>query len=139
MKVTEINNLLKGKGLKITKVRKGLLSEISKSPKALDIGQIQKKLSKKNITPNLSTIYRETQTLEKNNIIASCEIFGKKEYRVKVKGEVAHCLSCNKITPLSPSTTKKIKNLDLQLNDARSFSIFQENSHLHGLCNKCSS
>lgn len=132
MNTANINEMLKGKGLRITKSRKAILSILSTSKEPVSIKIIQDKFHRRKQTPHLTTLYRELETFESNNIVESCNVFGSKKYQLKSETRLAHCISCNSTSLLPTNVMKEIDKIQKNKN----FSLKLE-THLHGFCHNC--
>ena len=66
------NDILKSKGLKVTKHRTSVLEIMSKSKHPLTAEEIYSKLKENSISINLSSIYKILDSLSSNNVISKC-------------------------------------------------------------------
>src|SRR5688572_3299809 len=89
---------LKSKGHKSTKVRRALVEVLLKTNSPLSVTDLLQSLSKKDLKPNKTTIYREIEFLRTQEILEEVEFNdGKKRY--EISQEHHHhliCINCQK-------------------------------------------
>lgn len=71
MKLEEIIGQLKAKGCRSTKLRHSILEIMLNKDEPISIPELIAALNKKGFKPNQSTVYRQLETLQKNDIAES--------------------------------------------------------------------
>ncbi len=134
----EIKNILKDKGLKITKKRTGILKVLEKVEHPVDVLEIKDKLNENDIEINLSTIYRalenmsEVGIVKKVNFSDDARIFF--ELDKNVHHHYLHCLKCKALVMIDSCPLKDYqKNLAKKTN----YNLVGHNLDIYGYCPKC--
>lgn len=129
---------LKKKGFRFTKIRKALLELLVKSHKPLSSPEILRTFSKKGITVNKTTIYRELTTLKDNNIVSEIQL-GDNTKRYEVAHSPHHhhliCLACKKIEDLIME--KDLDREEEKINQSKGFRVVTHSLEFFGLCGVC--
>lgn len=135
-----ITNDLKTKGFRLTKARSMLIQVLEENQTPLSIDDLIKKLESKKTSVNKTTVYREIQFLEKQNVISAVEFGdGKKRYELSGPNHHHHivCLNCGRIKdiPLSKDLDKHEKNIAKITN----YKIINHSLEFFGYCQNCKS
>ncbi len=96
---TNILSDLKSQGYKQTKVRQALIEILLENNSPLSIADILEELSKKGLTPNKTTVYREITFLKDIERVVEVDFGeGKKMYEIKTSHH-HHivCINCKKV------------------------------------------
>jgi Fe2+ or Zn2+ uptake regulation protein len=138
--MNSVNNIvktLKASGFKNTKIRESLIEVLLKHQTPLSITEILSELSKSDLTPNKTTVYREIEFLRNQQILQEIE-FGDGKKRYEISENHHHhiiCLNCGLIKDLpmeqelNEEENKIIKNLG--------FKPIGHSLEFFGLCSKC--
>lgn len=121
----------------MTKVRRVLIDLFSTSRIPFSVSQIQQFLTKKNLNPNKTTVYREIAFLKKQGIIHEVQLGSdKKKYENSCIAHHHHliCNSCGQITDVDDTI------LNFKLNEIMQKTGFMIQSHaieVAGICKPC--
>jgi Fur family transcriptional regulator, ferric uptake regulator len=124
---------LKGSGLRITPIRKSLISFFIKAASPLSVSDI---LSE--IKANKTTIYREIEVLLKSDQLIEIDFAdGKKRYELS---ELAHhhhliCLKCHLVQDVI--LEESLKKEENQIKSSKNFKVMKHNLEFFGYCQKC--
>ncbi|MFW5889178.1 MAG: Fur family transcriptional regulator [Bacillota bacterium] len=125
-------------GLKKTKYRVNIIDLLQKSDSLLSADDIHKKLSVKNSSLDLSTVYRTLDKLTKNNIINKIELENESHSLYEYNREKHHhfmiCKNCNKIETIYDCPLKKYEER-IQANS--NFFITGHKIEFYGYCKSC--
>ncbi len=128
---------LKRKTIISTKV----LNLLQMAAKPLSITQILDLLSKNNLHPNKSTLYRLIEKLTNDNVVTSITLANsKKFYELTNRGHHHHffCESCDNIICLD-NCHVELHGINLKnLLPSPSFKISHHDFNLYGKCDQCS-
>ncbi len=99
------NDILKSKGLKVTKHRTSVLQVLSESTQPLSAEEIYSKLKENSISINLSSIYKILDSLSTKNVISKC-ILGddnRTYYEMNTSEHKHHliCKTCKEVFPIN--------------------------------------
>ena len=98
------NDLLKNKGLKVTKHRISILEILYKNEEPISAEEIYDKLKTSNISISLSSIYKILDTFTTNKLINKCIIKNdsKTYFEINNSTHKHHliCKKCNKVLPI---------------------------------------
>ena len=132
------NELLEQAGLKITKQRKCILDALNASEIPLSAEQIFVELKKSNTDINLSTVYRNLDSLSQSNIISIVHLISNESNLYELnRNEHKHyfvCMKCKKILPISGCP---LNNYEQKLEEKTGFNITGHKLCLYGYCNEC--
>ncbi len=138
MKDTGINATFKGCGLKNTKSRLAILDILERSVQPVSAEQIFLELKEKNISANLSTVYRTLDKLTEKKLVTKLQITGDSralfEYNRMVHKHYLICLECKKITAIeSCPLGDYVKALARETD----YSIAGHRLDIYGFCPDC--
>lgn len=137
----EMIGLLRGKGARITKARKGILELILNSDLAMTVPEILKNLDENQIQINKTTVYREIQFLLKSGLVVEMGVnFGVAHY-VAAGREHQHrviCRMCGRMKHLKENRQieESLKNLERSIKKAE-FDIKEHKLEFYGVCGRC--
>ena len=132
----ELKEILKEKGIKITKGRLELLSILKNSENSLSAEKIYQIYKKNNININLSTIYRTLEVFEKKEIIEKITLNdGIFSYTLKEKTHRHHleCDICHKEVEI-PCPMPQIQEI---VQNSTGFILTDHDLVMKGVCNDC--
>lgn len=132
------SNLLKCKGLKVTKHRNSVLEVIESSNRPVTAEDIYIILKQKDISINLSSIYRILDTLVANSLINKF-IFEETNKTCYEMNDMQHkhyliCNGCKKVFPISGCPLHAYES---QLEDTLDFTITNHKLEIYGYCKDC--
>ena len=134
----DIVNDLKRNGLKNTKCRAAILDILEQNDQPVAAESLFHELSGKNITVNLSTIYRTLETLTSKNLIAKLNILGEDkafyEYNRMGHRHYLICLGCKKILAIERCP---IKDYEEALKKETNYVISGHKLDIYGYCPEC--
>lgn len=136
----EINfsDILKSKGLKITKHRTSVLQVLSESTQPLNAEEIYSKLKENSISINLSSIYKILDSLSNKNVISKC-ILGddnKTSYEMNTS-EHKHHLICKHCKEVFPITDCPLCVYEKHIRDDMDFDVTEHRLEIYGYCRNC--
>ena len=149
MSFSEIELSLKTKGYKKSKLRLEILEILHSSAKpksALEI--LSEATAKFKDTPqsrysslNKTSIYRQLEILEKENIINEIDLSeGKKRYELKPKNGHHHHLICIKCTKIECySVHQDLLEIETEINQKMGFKVEKHHLEFFGKCKNCQS
>ena len=114
------NNLLQlksNKGYRFSAVRNFILTSLSKIRRPLSVFDLQKLLTKKNLSANKTTVYRELNSLKKEGIISEVQLKGNKRWYEPALREHHHhiiCIKCDKVEDFAGCDSKNLINKALK-------------------------
>lgn len=129
----------KAQGYRMTKSRIALLELFLNEEHPLSAEEIQKKLKRKRVTADPSTIYRELDFLTQETVIQEVKLHSKKRFfELSFKSHHHHlvCLNCEAIEEVEMDNELTLLEKNIQRK-----SNFQIQSHVlefFGLCGSCS-
>lgn len=138
MKTDAIEELLKRKGHKVTKVRHALISLLEKVSHPISVGEILQLLAKVKLTPNKTTIYRELFFLKKEGIILEIQLGeDKKRYETAFRTHHHHvvCIKCEKVEDVILS--EELHNEEKKIEKEKNFTIVNHSLEFFGFCSNC--
>ena len=132
------SNLLKHKGLKVTKHRNSVLEVIQSSKRPVTAEDIYIVLKQKDISINLSSIYRILDTLAANSLINKFifEETNKTCYEMNDM-QHKHYLICNNCKKLFPISGCPLHSYEAELVDNLDFTITSHKLEIYGYCKDC--
>lgn len=134
----KFNNILKSKGLKITKHRTSVLKVISESKHPLSAEEIYLTLKYNFISINLSSIYKILDSLTNKNVISKC-ILGddnKTSYEMNTS-EHKHHLICKQCKDVFPLTDCPLCIYEKHIKEDIDFDIIEHRLEIYGYCKNC--
>jgi Fe2+ or Zn2+ uptake regulation protein len=129
----------KQSGRRMTQTRKLLLTLFDTTHKPITIEEIGERLHKKGWNGNMTTIYRQIQTLLREDFLETSDIPGRKRRYEKKKEHHHHfvCLRCKKTQCLEKKVLEKDIQSIIQKAKRRGMDVRQHSFSLSGLCKKC--
>lgn len=128
---------LKTKGHKNTKIRQALVEVILSSDSPLSIIDILQDLSKKNLSPNKTTVYREVEFLKGLGILQEVD-FGDGKKRYEISSSHHHhiiCINCKTIKDIPME--KDLDSFKKRVTDKTGFKAVGHSLEFFGLCSNC--
>jgi Fur family ferric uptake transcriptional regulator len=128
-------NELKGETMKtrLTRLRKEILHLIEKAKKPLSVKIIKNRLVRK---PNLSSIYRALEFLEKKNLIQRVSFSGISYYYKREEGQ-GHFLICKECNEMISFDDCIAENLQKKIQKEYGYKITDHVLYFEGLCTEC--
>lgn len=132
----KLNDLLKDKNLRITKQRKLILDFIEKKDKPVSSQDIYDEINGE-INIDLSTVYRNLNTLEEKDILLkTADIDGISYYQIK-KDDHKHFISCSSCGRKFIIENCPVHELEDQIIKETGFKIEGHNFEFYGICPDC--
>ncbi len=134
----QIIEFLRSRGHRITKVRSAMLKILAHNEKPLAVPELIERLKEAGIIVNKTTVYREIEFLQSQNMVKSIYL-GEDKKRYELVGEDHHhhliCISCEKVedVELSNDLTHEEKRIQKE----KKFKIQRHSLEFFGLCRKC--
>ncbi|HEY8390139.1 MAG TPA: Fur family transcriptional regulator [Clostridia bacterium] len=136
--MTKIKNELINYGLKPTKHRMEIMNLLSDLHEPVSAEEIYNNLIKKDVSINLSTVYRTLETLEDKNIIRTVILNGTDKTLFELNGhEHKHyfvCITCKKMLPIMHCP---LEAYEQRLTNEKGFEVTGHRLEIFGYCNKC--
>lgn len=136
--IDETLQTLKEQGYRITKTRKAVLEILVLVAKPLSADDLIKRLTKKGLHPNKTTIYRELDSLCVGGFVKEIQLgFGCRMYEVTSLGHHHHlvCTVCEKVEDVS--IDKDMDRYEKNISKKTSFKISSHSLEFFGLCAQC--
>lgn len=134
-----ILELLREKKLKKTPLRIALLEIFSTENVHLSVGEIQKKLAEKNLSPNKTSLYRQMETLEEERILSKTVLPNGVAY-YEMRADHHHHFQCDNCQTVECIHDDNIENAIHQLEDTlqkKGLSHLSHHFSLTGTCKNC--
>ncbi len=97
MKNTMLLDSLRAQGLRITPLKKSILTILEKEEGPLSVPELQGKLKKRGLEPNKTSLYRELQSLSKIEVVEETQLFKDvRSYELRRGDEHHHHFVCQK-------------------------------------------
>lgn len=134
----EYQQILKEKGVRITRQRLAILEIFREEQKPLSAQIIYNKLKEDDDKLQLSTVYRNLNTFVVNNMIRKMEfdLENKESYFELQNGEHHHhlvCIECGEIIPLCCP----LKKYEQEIGEKTGYEIKEHRIKLFGICPNC--
>lgn len=133
-----IINLLSLRGYKRTKVREAIISHLVYLKKPIDALALHCFLKKQKLVVNKSTVYREIQFLQKQEVIVEIN-FGDGKKRYEIAGLPHHhhiiCTNCQKVEDVF--IEKDLACVEKKISKEKSFLIQHHSLEFFGICRAC--
>ena len=131
-------DMLKLKGLKVTKHRNSVLEIIESSNQPISAEDIYILLKQKNISINLSSIYRILDTLVANSLINKFifEENNKTCYEINTMDH-KHYLICSNCKRMLPISGCPLESYEAELEKSLGFTITNHRLEIYGYCKEC--
>ena len=132
----EFKELLKSRGLKVTKARIAILEMLSYSKLSLSAEEIYEKCRCSGLNINLSTVYRCLESFEEKNIVDKfSNTDGICSYKLKGKEHkhMLRCSVCHKEVEI-PCPMKQFEEI---VDKETGFTLTEHNLVMNGVCKDC--
>lgn len=140
--ITRIIASLKDRGHRLTIVRRTMVELFTKATEPLSVPSIIALLSKKKLSVNKTTVYREIEFLEKEGIIIPVYVDAeKKTYELKGNAHHHHvvCRTCDTVEDIDSRALESVmKKLESKVKKNSNFTQIWHSVELFGLCKSCS-
>lgn len=130
-------DLLKSKNLRITKPRTLILNFFDKINNPISAEELYSFLNQKDRNLNLSTVYRNLNTLVDNDVLFKNTDFDGISYFQLNINEHKHFITCIKCGKKVTIEKCPIDDYEKQIEEETGFSIRSHNFEFTGLCNDC--
>jgi Fur family ferric uptake transcriptional regulator len=132
------SDAVKLSGLRITKCRSAILDVLEQSEQPISAEQIFLELKEKNVTANLSTVYRTLDVLEEKNLATKLSITGDNralyEFNRMVHRHYLVCLGCKKIIAINSCP---LEDYEKRLAKETDYLISGHRLDIYGYCPEC--
>ena len=131
---------LKAGGHRITRARKAILEMLIAHEKPLSVDEVMKKLARKGLEPNKTTVYRELDMLVQNGFIADVRLkSGSRLYEIASRKHHHHlvCIRCKTIRDIPMENDMNL--YEKKISRKTAFKILEHSLEFFGLCIKCQS
>lgn len=128
----------KKEGYRMTKVRMELMQLFMEEALPLSVEDIQKKLQKKRIKANPSTLYREMDFLKKENFLSEVVLDGPKrrfESNLREHHHHLYCVKCHAIDEMEMDS--ELIELERAILKKKKFKIESHTLEFFGSCKNC--
>lgn len=135
--ITAITELLKSKGEKITPARKAILEVLGNSSQLLSVAEIYEELRNNKINVNYSTVYRNLDVLNKNNVVEKITFPEGTKYKLQVEGQHLHhliCKSCHQTQVLPYCPFQELEDI---IRAKTNFLPLEHKFEIYGYCEDC--
>ena len=139
MNTSAIFEIIKQKGLRLTKTRRAVLEMLVATHTPLSVPRILAELGDHGILVNKTTVYRELEQLEKIGIVKSLSLQDRKQYFELATRDHHHhfvCVECEKVEDILFDESD-LSRQETRLADQKGFSIFRHSLEFFGLCKLC--
>lgn len=133
----DVNQILKDKGLRITKPRSIILKTIYNCKEPISAEEIYYIIEKNNHDLNLSTVYRNLNTLvDKNILLKNTDLDGVSYFQLNLHDHkhFITCLSCGKRVTIENCPIEEFAH---EIEKETGFSIKNHNFEFTGYCPDC--
>lgn len=136
---TQILELLRAQGFRITKIRKLIVEIFANSKEPISAVDIVSEFQSQGIKVNKTTIYREISSLISIGVLKEIS-FGDSTKRYEVSSDSHHhhliCIKCKKIEDVELHADLDAE--EKRIAKEKNFQIQSHSLEFFGLCNKCS-
>ena len=138
METDDLEGIIKKRNGRMTRIRKAMLDIFSAAKVPLTASVVTESLSKRHITADRTTIYRELRFLEETGVIREVRLVGRGRSFELSGGHQHHlvCLGCHDVKSVSFEGHLDSEEERL-LRDER-FRVSDHSMEFYGLCDKCS-
>ncbi|MBN7772185.1 Fur family transcriptional regulator [Clostridium aminobutyricum] len=134
----EYENLLKESGLKKTKHRTTILEFLREAKQPVTAEQLYDALKEKNVSINLSTVYRTLETLQDKQLILKHTVTNENkavfEYNNREHKHYLVCIGCKKILSVENCP---LGDYEKYLEEKTDFIITGHKLDMYGYCSEC--
>jgi Fur family transcriptional regulator, ferric uptake regulator len=138
MKTTSSRNLLEKAELKYSRQREALLDLLKEQSTPITIEQLDDLVKKRNLSINLSTIYRVLDAFLKHDMIEKTFNVPAQSYVIELKhSHHRHyliCLDCQKMIPIHHCPMHDIVE---QIEKEQNFHVSAHQLEIYGYCSEC--
>ena len=137
--MSEITNILRSKGLKVTPQRLAILNIMMNTQTHPTAENIYKALSPTNPTMSLATVYKTLDCFAESSLITTISI-GKDSLHYDFNTDFhPHfvCTNCNNVFDVMINFDKEMEKLISDTNSKTKFKVTTGQLFLYGLCDKC--
>lgn len=135
---TNFNTLLKTNGLKVTKHRSSILEVIENNNYPITADEIYLTLKEKNISINLSSVYKILDILVSSSLIVKCSFGDNNKTLYEINDfQHKHHLICNSCKRIFPINNCPISNYEKQLKLSMDFEVTNHKLEIYGYCKDC--
>lgn len=132
-----IEDMLKEKGLRVTKPRSMILRTISESKEPISAEEIYRIIEEKDHDLNLSTVYRNLNTLvDKNVLLKNTDLDGVSFFQENIHDH-KHFITCIKCGKRVTIENCPIEEFAHEVEEETGFTIRSHNFEFTGLCPDC--
>lgn len=131
-----LHELIKDSGLKVTKSRLGVLSDLSTQDRPSDAQQIHQRLVKRGVKLDLATVYRILEKFQTLDIIKPIN-FEDGKIRFELTNHHHHHIVCEKCGRVEIVEDCEIERISDELSAKHKFHITRHSLEFFGLCKKC--
>lgn len=137
----DIIQIWRDRGVRITKLRQAMVEVLTKTMRPVSVAQIIETLGKKRVTANKTSIYRELQFLQEQDLVRAVHI-SPKEISYEWDGEHHHhlvCRNCETVEELElgEKLETAIDAFEKKLSGRLKFAGISHTLEFFGLCRKC--
>lgn len=130
---------LRGKGERITSIRKAIVEILSGEHNPLSVQEIIAELKKKQLTANKTTVYRQLELLLFHKIVREVRLHDRSlRYELALGDDHHHhlvCIKCHKTEDIS--FEEDIERQEKIILQKKKFKVLQHSFEFFGLCEKC--
>jgi len=135
----ELFDQLRSAGFRITQARKAVVGLMHERRCALSVPEISELLAKRDMKPNLSTLYRELQFLTDQGVTQEV-VFKDGVMRYELAESQHHhhlvCNNCEKIEAVELG--EHLHAVEHSIQKSKRFQITSHSLEFYGICEKCS-
>lgn len=140
--IEQINSILRAKGYRKSKLRDSIICVLRLQKAPISAQEILDKVVDKDLAPNKTSVYRELETLLRENILREVSLMdGKKRYELSSAQDEDHshlvCTECGQIQCLE--LDHGLSTVETQIQNRLGFKIKNRILEFFGLCLNCSS
>ncbi|GAB4482953.1 MAG: Fur family transcriptional regulator [Thermodesulfovibrionales bacterium] len=131
---------LRDAGFRMTRARAAIIAELTESAVPLSADDLRRRLGKRGVAADRSTVYREISFLREQSLIHEIPLGdGKLRYKACPSGDHHHiiCTGCSR-TDAVP-TEQGFANYGSRIAKSRGFHLTRRSFELFGLCSACRS
>lgn len=135
---TNFDNILKSKGLKVTKHRTSVLKIILQSTQPISAEEIYRKLKEEKVSINLSSVYKILDSLSSKEIISKCLLGSDNTTTYELHtSEHKHHLICKNCKEVFPIVNCPLCDYEASLEKNMDFDVTEHRLEIYGFCKKC--
>ena len=134
--MTDVTNLLKSKGLKVTPQRLAIFNVLNNTRCHPSAETIYNALQETHPTMSLATVYKTLDCFKKNDLVQELNV-GEDSFRYDVYiNSHPHliCLECHKVSDLE---SKVLEDIRAEVATETKFKLLHEQLYFYGICPAC--